>query len=440
MIGWLKNTSFRVFVVFAALLGIALEPAAFAADEIRADTPIKDKWAVVVGISNFANPSLNLKYPAKDATDFRDFLVHKCNFARDHVKLLINEQATADKVLDVLGDSWLPRVALPDDLVVIFISSHGSPSDLDVAGVNYIVAYDTNPDKLFTTGIPIQHLADTIKQRVHSDRVLVLLDACHSGAATESSKGLFRSNVDAAAVAQGTGQLVVCSSSKNQVSWESKNYPNGVFTHTLIEAFQNKGSNTKLGDAFSYLKDEVQRQVAAERGTLQTPVLESSKWKGQDLIIAAVPTSPRASLPELDSQPAAIQPLPSVPTKPVNQVPNTLNQTPIPNQQSQFIGTPPNPVQNQVYIPVYPNVAGLWRSSVGNIYNVWQSGRNFGWEFKRPREIGVGIISDDGKTSDASWTGPLAGSAKSTIITDQFNRAIKIIGDNGVTMTRIDAR
>lgn len=195
--------------------------------------PVKDKWALIVGISEYADPALNLKYAAKDAQDFRDFLVNKCNFQADHIKMLQNEQATKENILDLLGDSWLPRVSLPDDLVLIFISSHGSPSDLDVAGVNYVVAHDTKPEKLFTTGIPIQHLASTIKSRVHSERVLVILDACHSGGAGDN-KGLARmSNVDAATIAQGTGQVVICSSAKNQLPGSRRNTPMA-FSHTVL--------------------------------------------------------------------------------------------------------------------------------------------------------------------------------------------------------------
>ncbi len=37
--------------------------------------PVKDKWALIVGISEFANPEYKLRYAAKDAQDFRNFLV-----------------------------------------------------------------------------------------------------------------------------------------------------------------------------------------------------------------------------------------------------------------------------------------------------------------------------------------------------------------------------
>lgn len=267
-----------------------------------ANRPVTDKWALVVGISKFSDPALNLRYPAKDAQDFYNYLISKGNFAKDHVRLLLNERATKENILDQLGDSWLPRAALPDDLVVIFISSHGSSSDADIRGVNYVVAHDTNPTKLFTTGIPMQHLADTIRERVHSDRVLVVLDTCHAGGATSESKGIVRqANADAATIAQGSGQLVICSSDKNQTSWESKQYPNSVFTRSLIEGLQKQGSSSDVSGVFNFVKDKVQQEVVQERGVLQTPVLESSKWTGKDLVIACQPVRPRPGLPDFDT-------------------------------------------------------------------------------------------------------------------------------------------
>jgi len=66
----------------------------------------------------------------------------------------------------------------------------------------------------------MQDLTRVIKGRVHSDRVVLILDACHSGAAEPEAKGLVRvKNVDAEAIAQGTGQLVISSSTPSQVSW-----------------------------------------------------------------------------------------------------------------------------------------------------------------------------------------------------------------------------
>lgn len=424
-----------MFVLTGQICALAAPPAAPA----TINTPVKDKWALVVGISQFSNSSLNLKYAAKDAQDFRDFLINKCNFAADHVKLLQNEQATKDRILDILGDSWLPRVSLPDDLVVIFISSHGSPSDLDVAGVNYVVAHDTNPDKLFTTGIPIQHLAQTIKSRVHSNRVLVILDACHSGGAGES-KGLTRtSNVDASAIAQGTGHMVICSSAKSEASWESKKYPNGVFTHTLIEALQSKGTNTKLTDAFGMLKTGVQQQVAAERGVMQTPVLEMSKWKGEDILLAVKPAEPRKSLVEIDDPRPVAHTSPSAQSQP--QAVQTLSaqaslQSPPPVQVAALPPTAAALQPTQAGSRT-PDVSGAWVGSNGINYVYWQSGRTIGWDMQ-----GVtlrGTISEDGRTQASQWTGASVGSGTAMIEADASGKATRMVCNDGVILIRPEA-
>lgn len=268
-----------------------------AEDEAKPENkPVKDKWALIIGISKFKNENLNLKYPSKDAKDFYDYLVSEGKFQKDHVKILLDDQATRANILSELGDRWLPRMAAPDDLVLIYFSSHGSSSDMDVGGVNYLLAHDSDPEQLFASGLAMQDLTRVIKGRVHSDRVVLILDACHSGAAEPESKGLVRvKNVDAEAIAQGTGQLVISSSLPSQVSWESKDVPNSVFTRYLIDGLKVKGDKTTLGEAFNYMKDKVQNEVLRARGVLQTPVLKS-KWQGSDIIISAPPVEPRVGL------------------------------------------------------------------------------------------------------------------------------------------------
>lgn len=287
-------------------------------DKKVTNKPIRDKWALIVGISNFKDSSINLHYCAKDAKDFYDFLVTEKNFAPDHVQLLTDNTATRANILSLLGNKWLPRVAEPDDLVVIYFSSHGSPSSLDVGGVNYLVAHDTDINDLYVTGIAMQDLSRIIKERVHCDRVMVLLDACHSGVAAPSSKGLARSgNVNVDTIVQGTGQLVLSSSSPDQRSWESKRYQGSVFTKHLIEGLRKDGKMTRLGEAFNYLNEEVQREVMRDRGVLQNPVMKS-KWEGDDLVIGVPAAKPSRGLGniELPDQARAVTTSNAEPAKP----------------------------------------------------------------------------------------------------------------------------
>ena len=260
-----------------------------------ADRPVKDKWALVVGISNFKDPSINLKYAAKDATDFKNFLVSTEKFKADHVKLLTDENATRENIIGLLGDKWLATHARADDLVVVYVSSHGSRAQDEAGGVNFLVAHDTNKNSLLATGIPMQWLTKMVKEQVHSDRVLLILDVCHSGSAGQGAKSLTRTaGIDPKLLNIGNGQMIICSSNAEQISWESKNYENSVFTRRLMEALQSNKEKTTIGEAYNQLKILVESEVLRDRGDLQTPMLWNKNWQGKDPALAVDTTSSHA--------------------------------------------------------------------------------------------------------------------------------------------------
>lgn len=273
-----------------------------------ADRPIRDKWAVLIGVSKFANGKIPvLKYPSKDAKDLYDYLVSKGNFARDHVLLLRDEKASKVNILDAFGDGWLPRRVLQDDLVLVFISSHGSPAD--VAGENFIIAYDSDPERPYATGIRLQDLSNELTKRTGCDRIVLLLDACHSGAAVSGQKGLTRSasnfNLDSIT---GVGQLIISSSAPDESSWESKRYENGVFTRQLINALSAGGPQMRLSEAYKKLRESVEQEVKFDRVASQIPMM-LSRWQGSDLSLAAPASEPRTPLPEIvEQEPAPASP------------------------------------------------------------------------------------------------------------------------------------
>ncbi len=298
--------------------------------------PVEDKWAVVVGISNFQDPHLNLKFAAKDATDFRDFLVKDANFRADHVKLLTDKDATRANIVGLLGEKWLKRVVQPGDLAVIYISSHGTQAARQVGGANFIVPYEADKDNIVLSGIPMQWLLAGVNDLVHCQRVCLFLDVCHSGAAvaaatnrkvdakgdcdlgttgnsgmnkdgsinsknssnaTESgAKGLHASplpSMAADATAPAFGQVVVAASQSDQVSWDSKRYANGVFTHRLIEGLKLRGEHTTVTDAFAYLKDKVEDEVLRDRAQLQSPIMVPRHFDGCEPELSCHSAKPR---------------------------------------------------------------------------------------------------------------------------------------------------
>ncbi|CAN5235587.1 hypothetical protein BH11CYA1_BH11CYA1_32660 [soil metagenome] len=293
---------------------------------------IQDKWALVIGISSFQDAALNLRFAAKDAVDFRNFLVNQAGFRADHVKLLTDHEATRANIVALLGDQWLKRVVKADDLAVVYISSHGTQAANQVGGANFIVPYEGNAQNIVFSGIPMQWLIAGLKDLVHSDRICVFLDVCHSGAAAnghkdatkpesstkpspkpspESSpesvseigqastasggKALYRiRNIDENALASPPGQVVVAASQADQISWESKRYSNSVFTRRLIEGLALHGKDTTLEQAFTYLHDRVEEEVLRDRTQIQAPVVVPKLGAANEPQLGCKPANPRS--------------------------------------------------------------------------------------------------------------------------------------------------
>lgn len=294
----MRNKIFRTIATLCALFLVNTSTQA-QTSKPSSNRPIRDKWALIVGISNFADSDVpKLKYSVKDAIDFYNYLVKDAGFAPDHVRILLDEKASQRRVMSELGQKFLAQVVKPDDLVVLFFSTHGSPAQMDLRGDNYLVAYDSDPEDLFATGIEMKRVLDAANSRVLTDRVVIVLDACHSGSLKPGSKGLSREvgNFDSDKIAQGAGQLVICSSQPDEQSWESRRYKNGVFTRHLIDAMNRTKSPRELNDAFEDMKVKVQSEVLEDRQAEQVPVLNSN-WDGRSLLLAAACANPQKLMP-----------------------------------------------------------------------------------------------------------------------------------------------
>ncbi|MBX9669937.1 MAG: tetratricopeptide repeat protein [Candidatus Obscuribacterales bacterium] len=285
---------------------------------------VADKWALVVGISNFKDSTINLQYAAKDAMDFRNYLIFEANFRPDHVKLLLDQNATRDNIVGHLGEKWLKKVARNEDLVVIYVSSHGTSARKEIGDANFIVAYETNLSNAVLSGIPMQWFTTGIKDMINCQRVVIIMDVCHGGALRSPSTKLSETHTQAAAgpgsktlirhpdlsprsgLNIGSGQIVLASSESDQVSWESKSYPNGVFTRQLIEALRTKGEATPLMSAFKQMRNKVEQEVLRSRSEIQTPIMVATDWHGGDIMLGVKPQAPR--LVETKGGPSSVLP------------------------------------------------------------------------------------------------------------------------------------
>jgi uncharacterized caspase-like protein len=254
-----------------------------------------DRWALIVGIGSFTDAHIEpLKYTASDAQSFQDALLDPKvgGFKADHVHSLLNADATTRNIKMQLN--WLARSAGPDDLVVVYVATHGSSRDVDTAGVNYIITHDTeiganiDPDSLYATALPMVDIANAIATRVKAQRAAIFLDTCYSGNAAVKDTKLIAPGVKNAApsrqmldhIKQGSGRMVFAASGTEQESLESDTLKHGFFTYYLVQALRQQGGSTPLSKIFDYTQQHVRDTVATQfkqYNLQQNPVMSRSE-------------------------------------------------------------------------------------------------------------------------------------------------------------------
>lgn len=255
-----------------------------------ASRPVGNRWALVIGISEFADSNIpGLKFASKDATDFAHLLTTRAGFKPDHVHLVTDSKATRQRILDELADKWLPSVVKEEDAVLVFISSHGTPAAKDIGALNYLVTYDTQRDHLFSTGIAMQYVTDMLHDRLKNARIFLVCDTCYSGATSGGITDAKYGNSVASDLLSSARELVLCSSSANERSWESRRYSNGVFTGKLMQILKTGANSSNFQQVFETLKHDVETEVREDYQVGQTPQLAGA-WKALGLF--STPASP----------------------------------------------------------------------------------------------------------------------------------------------------
>jgi uncharacterized caspase-like protein len=253
--------------------------------------PVQQKWALVVGISHFTDAEIpQLNFTTADAKSFAAALEDPAigGFPSDNVHILTDEQATTKNIKEELN--WIARHAQANDLVVIYVATHGTPRTMDSAGgANYLVTYDTeiynsgnfDEDSMYATAYPMVELANAVSTRMKALRTAVFLDTCYSGGATGSSAPAAKltsaapSDKMLAHITEGTGRIVMAASQVNEESLESNQLGHGYFTYYLLQALKSGKGETPLSQVYSTVAQDVSQKVSAE-GMHQHPVMDRS--------------------------------------------------------------------------------------------------------------------------------------------------------------------
>jgi WD40 repeat protein len=237
---------------------------------------------LAVGVGDYNEEKakhLRLEFADDDARDVASALLNTQGslYAKVNQQILRNGEATRAGISRALDT--IQKTMLPDDVAVFHFSGHGAL----IGGALYLLPYEVDardPAGIEGSAIEIGGLRKKLVQLAERGRVLVLLDACRSGAVTEDGADTAVDPSQLRAALSAANVTVLTSSSGKENSIEDEKWHNGAFTEVFLkalgrEADSDRNSVISMTELTRYITDGVPRlvhEVDPERQ--QTPGVE----------------------------------------------------------------------------------------------------------------------------------------------------------------------
>lgn len=239
---------------------------------------------LAVGVNEYRNGVLNLDYSVPDARGvseffkaapgglFRDIAIHQ----------IFDEQATRANILASLRRL---RESRPEDAVVVYLAGHGETVRDDWYFVPHEVTAPEQPEALARGGLSSRDLAEELKS-IPARKVVILIDACKSGAAASGFRGL-QDRRALAQLSRATGTHLIAATTKEQMASELPTLGHGVFTYTLLQGLGGKaaagGNDITARKLMVYVEQALPELTRRYRAEEQYPVVNST---GMDFPLA----------------------------------------------------------------------------------------------------------------------------------------------------------
>jgi uncharacterized caspase-like protein len=267
-------------------------------------------YVLAVGINQYADADYNLRYAVDDAHAFGEVLQQQeqslNRFEQINVIPIYDGEATKANILKAFSD--LADQAQPEDVVFIFIASHGTANQNHFYVIPHDLGYSgsrTHLDEDAISSILAHSISDRDLEKafeqLDASRLLLVLDACNSGQALEAeekrrgpmnSKGL-------AQLAYEKGMYILTASQSYQAAQETSQLGHGLLTYALVEEglrqgaadFEPKDGQIMAREWLSYALNRVPE--------LQLEKIQQASTLGRNLSFAEGSRAPVSQQPRL---------------------------------------------------------------------------------------------------------------------------------------------
>lgn len=199
--------------------------------------------------------------------------------------LLTDSQATTPRIREELRR--LASTSVPDDVVAITFSGHGSDS-------HALVTCEADPYDISSTTLPLDEFTNLISA-IPARHLLVVLDCCFSGGAgAKVLKSTVRARGRASAgplsieafleEMVGTGRVLLTASTAEQEAFEDLRLGHGYLTYYLVQALMGQGPGVAVDrihllELLHYVTAQVKAAVSGTYAARQEPTVRG-QWDG----------------------------------------------------------------------------------------------------------------------------------------------------------------
>ncbi len=230
-------------------------------------------YILAAGVDKYKDSGVNLKYAAKDASDFYTMLVRQAStlYKPSNIHYLLITDSNASKKNILMKINELSRQIKPTDMFIFFVASHG----LLIQNQYFIVTHDFDGNLSVGSLISSNEIVEFSKQ-VCALNQLYIFDTCHAGGVDNIVSGLYDARMSVLAKKMGLHIYA----SANSVQEAIDGYQgNGLFTYALLEGLNNNAqadmnrdrhiSIIELGEYSKNSTAEISRKLQHS----QTPLL-----------------------------------------------------------------------------------------------------------------------------------------------------------------------
>jgi tetratricopeptide (TPR) repeat protein len=216
-------------------------------------------YALIIGISDYANPKMSLNAADKDAQLLSAFLLHSKRVDEKNLNLLLNKEATSAAVNKAVA-AFANIKFVAGDEAIIYFSGHGDIQKEKVKYKGYLLCHDVNVERVYAgaAGTLSFERLNKVIDAIAQQKVMVnlVLDACHSGY-TVNEEGAKLLSESALISFSNTIRFLSCG--PEQRSYEDSTLGQGYFTYYLVKGLSGEADNGPTDNKINV--DELNRFV-----------------------------------------------------------------------------------------------------------------------------------------------------------------------------------